>query len=143
MVTMLASAARTASGDSGALTNIPHPEVIKRASFFLDVTVAATEVDDTLNVFIQTRRNDVWQDVALFTEVLGNGGVKQFVAEWSDSPAPETEQGPPQDVAISAGVVQGGKLGDQVRVKWVVVDPGGAAASFTFSVDGEWVRGRP
>ena len=142
MLTLLASAARTASGDSGNLAQLPHPETVEHASFLLDVTVAATDVDDTLNAFIQTRRNGVWQDVAHFTEVLGNGGAKQFVAEWSREDAPETEQGAPQDAAIAAGVVQGGQLGDQLRVKWVVVDPTGSNVSFTFSVSGEFIRRR-
>ncbi len=142
MLTLLASAARTASGDSGALGKPLHPEIIKSVSLLLDVTAAATDVDDTLNVFLQTFRNGQWDDFVHFTEILGNGGVKKFITEWFRGVAPESEQHAPQDVALAAGVDQGGKLGTDLRVKWVVVDPGGGAASFTFSVSGEFVSER-
>ena len=142
MLTLHASAARTASGDTGALGKPLHPEIIKSASFILDVTAAATDVDDTLNVFIQSFKHGLWEDLVHFTEVLGNGGVKKFIAEWARDDAVDAELGAPEDAALAAGVKQGGMLGDDLRVKFVIVDPGGGAASFTFSVSMESVRGR-
>ena len=142
MLTLLASAARTASGDSGALGKPPHPELIKNASIILDVTVAATDVDDTLNVFVQSLKHGLWEDLVHFTEVLGNGGAKKFIAEWAGGDPVDAELGAPEDAALAAGVKQGGKLGTDLRVKFVIVDPGGGAASFTFSVSGEFIYER-
>lgn len=142
MLTLHASAARTASGDTGALGKPLHPEVIKNASFILDVTVAATDVDDTLNVYVQSFKHGLWEDLVHFTEVLGNGGTKKFIAEWARDDAVDAELGAVQDAALSAGVKQGGIMGDDLRIKYVIVDPGGGAASFTFSVSMESVRRR-
>ena len=144
MLTLLASAARTASGNSGSLLDkLPHPEMIKRFRAVLDVTDAATEVDDTLDVYLQTTYDGVnWDDVLHFTQVLGNGGAKTYIAEWDRDMAPESEMHAPQDAVIAAGVVQGGKLGYDMRVKWVQVDAGGGADSFTFSVGMDAVRER-
>ena len=142
MQTLLASAARTASGNSGNITDLPHPEALSRASFLLDVTAAATDADDDLDVYLQTFKNGLWEDFVHFTQVVGNGGAKKFEAHWSDTPTPETEQAAPSDAAMAAGVIQGGALGIQIRVKWVIVDPSGSNASFTFIVSGEFVRRR-
>lgn len=142
MLTLLASAVRTASGDSDALGKPPHPELIENVSLLLDVTAAATDVDDTLNVYLQTFRNGQWDDFAHFTEVLGNGGVQKFLVEWFKGVTPESEQHAPQDATLAAGVQQGGKIGTDLRVKFVIVDPGAGAASFTFSVSGQFVYGR-
>lgn len=103
-------------------------------TFFLDVTAAATEVDDTLDVFVQRLLAPaVWDDIVHFTQVLGNGGTVQFVADVifdsqaSDERAVQTE-------ALSVGTVNAVGLLETLRVSWVQVDPGAGADSFTFSV---------
>jgi len=143
VLTLLASAARTTSDNSGSLSSVfKHPELVERLSLFLDVTAAATDVGDTLDVYLQTTHDGtVWDDVAHFTQVLGNGGAKQFIAEWFRNMAPESEMHAPQDAAVSAGVVQGGKLGVDTRIKWVIVD-GDADGSFTFSVKADPIYNR-
>ena len=140
MLTLLASAARTASGDSGALGKPLHPELIEAASFIIDVTAAADDVDDTLNVFIQSFKHGIWEDLVHFTEVLGNGGAVKEITEWARDVAVDAEILAPQDAALAEGVKQGGILGTDLRIKWVVVDPTGADATFTFSVSMEAVR---
>jgi len=132
MGTLLASAARTASG-TAVLTG--DMTLLDAAAFLLDVTAAATEVDDTLDVYLQHSPDDGtnYDDFIHFTQILGNGGVKQIIAEWSGEQVVESEIHALADAALAAGVLQGPKSG-KWRLKWVIVNPGGGAASFTFSV---------
>lgn len=136
MLTVVASAARTAAGNSGSLkSSLPHPELIRRLRLVLDVTVAATETGDLLDVWFQTTYDGTtFNDVARFVQVLGDGGAKAHIMEWYGDVTPEDEASVPQDAAMSAGVTQGGKLGVDCRVKWTVTDAGTDNASFTFSV---------
>lgn len=122
------SAARTATGTGSATT-------IKDAgagiAFQLDLTAAATDSGDTLNVYVQTTLDGTnWIDVVAFTQCLGNGGAKRHVAKISGTAA-ETmfETGS----ALSAGSVRN-LIGDQWRVRWAITDASTANASFTFSV---------
>jgi hypothetical protein len=39
---------------------------------------------------------------------------------------------------MAAGVLQGGKIGTAMRVKWVITNAGGGVQTFTFSVQGEF-----
>lgn len=143
--TVLASAARTASGTaafpSSLLDALRH---VEEAQFLLDVTVAATGILDTLNVYIQSSPDGgtTWDDFVSFTQVLGNGGAKKYIARWSRTPTPEREMGAPQDGALAAGSVLQGSTGYVWRVKWVIVDGGAAAQSFTFSLAVDAVRSR-
>lgn len=131
--TILASAARTASSTQALSADMTR---IRSAALLLDVTVAATAVDDTLDVYLQHSPDDgtTWDDFVHFTQVLGNGGAKQYIAEWSGFVSPESEMHALQDAAMGAGVLQGPKSG-KWRLKWVIVDAGADNASFTFSVD--------
>lgn len=139
MLTLVASAARTADGNSGPLTPVRHPELLRSARFLLDVTAAATDVGDTLDVYVQqTYDGTNYTDLAHFTQVLGNGGAKKYIAEWFRDLTPESEMRAPADASMAAGVLQGGKIGTAIRVKWVIVDAGTANVSFTFSVGGEF-----
>ena len=133
---LLASAARTASGNGSAIT---YNRRLGAARFFLDVTAAASAVGDTLDVYIQSSLDGVvWDDFVHFTQVLGNGGAKQFVASWIRTLAPTTAQRAPRDATLAAGVEQG-PIGNQMRVKWVIVN-GGGSHSFTFSLQHEPYR---
>jgi len=139
MTTLLASAARTASGVSVFPTALA--DDIVAGIFQLDVTAAATDVGDTLDVYIQHSLDGTnYDDFIKFTQVLGNGGAKTFLARWNSiGAAPESELGAPQDAAMSAGVLQQ-PIGRTLRVKWVIVDAGTDDASFTFSVDAVLAR---
>lgn len=130
MVTLVPSAARTVSGDSGALSQ--HLETCEAAILVLDVTAAAAAAGDTLDVFIQHAVDDgtIWDDFAHVTQVLGNGGAKRVLAFWSRRIAPTTAVKAPQDAALAVGVQQG-PVGALWRVKWVIA---GSTPSFTFSV---------
>jgi len=138
MTTLLASAARTESGVSVMPTAVPAG--IVAGVFQLNVTAAATAVADTLDVYIQHSLDGTnFDDFVRFTQVLGNGGAKVFLARWNAiGAAPEAEQGAPQDAAMSAGVLQQ-PVGNILRVKWVIVDDGTDDASFTFGVEAAFV----
>lgn len=138
MLELLASAARGVSGNA-VLTKPPNPERIAGGIFMLNVTAAATDATDTLDVYLQSSIDEgvTYDDFVHFTQVLGNGGAKKFLAEWmarTGAPNnPETEMHAPSDAAMAAGVKQG-PVGPLWRVKWVIVDPGAGVASFTFSL---------
>lgn len=138
--TLLASAARTASDVFVVPTAVPDDVVA--GTFQLNVTAAATDVGDTLDVYLQhsVDGGTTWDDFVHFTQVLGNGGAKTFIARWNSiGAAPEAELGAPQDAAMSAGVLQQ-PLGRDWRVKWVIVDAGTDNASFTFGVTAALTR---
>lgn len=131
--TLVASAARTVSGT--AIAAEQSLGLYSRATVLLDVTVAAAAAGDTLDVYIQknvaSEGTPVWTDFVHFTQVLGNGGAKQFVAEVQATIAPTAALHVVQDAALAAGVNQG-PWSDRWRVKWVIA---GATQSFTFSVE--------
>ena len=140
---LVASAARTASGDSGALTPFGSKlSSVKAAVFQLLVSAAATEAGDLLDVYIQHSPDDgtTWDDFVHFTQVLGNGGAKKFIATWQRDVSPTTALKPPADASLAAGVQQG-PVSPTWRVKWVIVDASTQNASFTFKVDCQPVFG--
>jgi hypothetical protein len=104
MVSIQASGAQSASGASAAFAN--HTEVLTASIFILDVTVASSLVGDTLNVYVQHSWDDgtSWDDFVSYTQVLGNGGAKKFLAFWAlYGTAPSTPMKAPQDGALTAG----------------------------------------
>ena len=124
---LLASAARTVTaGANGDAVTLP---VAPAYAFCLDVTTAATDVGDTLDVYVQTLIGGQWVDVVHFTQVLGNGGAKRFFGKVSAGLA-ETmfENG----TALAAGAVRN-LCGDAWRARYVLVDAD-ADASVTFQV---------
>ena len=140
MTTLLASAARTASGTFVVPT--PLPAGVLAGVFQLLVSAAATDVGDTLDVYIQhsVDGGTTWDDFIHFTQVLGNGGAKTFIARWNPiGAAPESELGAPQDAAMSAGVLQQ-PIGPNLRVKWAITDAGTDNASFTFGVEAAFTK---
>lgn len=134
MITLLASEARTSSSTASVPDAIARViAASKRGLFLLDLTAAATDVGDTLDVYIQSSVDGTtWDDFIHFTQMLGNGGAKKFTAAWNGEITPTTAMGAPADAALSAGVKQG-PIGPNLRVKWVVVDAD-VDCSFTFTI---------
>jgi len=120
-----------ASGNSRATPLYVHGQW---AELLLNVTSAAAAAGDTLDVYVQASSDGgtTWDDVAHFTQVLGNGGAKKSLIRWQGEIAPTTAQAAPQDAALAAGVAQG-PHGNLWSVKWVVVSA--SAPLFTFSVE--------
>jgi len=108
------------------------------AEFLLSVTAAATAVDDTLDVFIDSSNDGgvTFLNIAHFTQVLGNGGAKKEVAICMRAAAAL--------IAVTSDVAAGGVprafVGDAVRVRYVVVDAGAVNASFAFKVTASFKR---
>lgn len=131
--TLLASAARTASGTAAAATQ--GLGRYDRGLLLLDVSAAAAAAGDTLDVYVQKAvgadANPAWTDFVHFTQCLGNGGAKQHVAELVAIIAPTSALHVVQAAALAAGVNQG-PWSDRWRIQWVIA---GATQSFTFSVE--------
>ncbi len=99
--------------------------------FQLLLTAAATASSDTLDVKVQTTLDgSSWFDVAYFTQMLGDGGAKNFVVKISGT---EPQALFPGTTALTAGNVRH-TIGTQFRTIYTLVDGGGNDQSFTFSV---------
>lgn len=105
------------------------------ALFMLDVTVTATEVDDTLNVTVEGSLDGTnFFEILSFAEVLGNGGAIQH---YEPIQLGSNAAGFIGSDTMAAGA-QIAVLAAQYRVRWSIVDPTGTNASFTFSVGVHW-----
>lgn len=128
---LLASAARTATSDGSNETVVTHVRPPNAMAFILDVTAAATEAGDTLDVFVQTKLDGTnWVDIVAFTQVTGDGGTKRHVAKVIAGAAEAMFE---DSATLSAGSVRD-LLGDGFRPRWDITDSGTDNASFTFSV---------
>ena len=134
LITLKASGAITATaGTNGTAVYVGGERVVY--IFVLNVTAAATEVDDTLDVYIDWSLDDVtYINGGHFTQCLGNGGAKAYYMIFSPGGAGTADVDVSADQAVSTVVPT--VFGPYVRARWVEVDAGGAASSFTFSVIG-------
>lgn len=139
---VLESAARTASGTEEF--NISGGGIVERAKAILvqlDVTAAATAVDDVLAVVLQgTIDGTNYYDIGRFADVLGNGGAKRYIMSINRRSAVESELLTPTDGLIAAGTVLQGPFPNNLRIKYVITDAGDDNASFTFSVHVDVLR---
>jgi hypothetical protein len=130
---LFASAAR---GAGVAQTGTAAEVYGERSRFvaLLDVTAAATEVTDTLDVYVDVLAPDAatWLNAIHFTQVLGNGGAKKFFAVLDPSNPGTAVIDVTSDAAAAA--VRPALFGPQYRGRYTIVDAGGAAAGFTFSL---------
>lgn len=110
-----------------------------RYLFLLNVTAAATAAGDTLNVYVDwSLDNTTWINGGHFTECVGDGGAKKYYMVFDPS-APGTSVIDATSDAAS-GAVRPALFGPYVRTRYVVVDGGGHAESYTFSVTGYAIR---
>jgi hypothetical protein len=126
-VAIQASAAKSTTGTGTAVDGLGEWRAIV---FQCDLTAAATEVGDTLDVFVQTTIDGTnWVDVVHFTQMLGNGGAKRFYAKlmW-DAALTEFENATALGAAANRSI-----MGDSYRCRWAITDAN-ANGSFTFSV---------
>lgn len=101
----------------------------------LDVTAAATDVGDTLDAYIDTSIDGgtKWNNIVHFTQVLGNGGAKTFVAcIKNDNPGASAVFATTSDAA--AGATRQIGFGDRIRFRTTTVDAGTANIGFTYSL---------
>ena len=135
-VALVASAARTATGNGDSVRLLERlgggRQNVNGVSLTLDLTNAATDAADTLNVFVQTKSDGTnWVDVVHFTEVLGNGSnaLRYYSKVAAGTDDLEFEDG----TALASGSVRH-LLGIEWRARWAIVDSGNADQTFTFSV---------
>ena len=128
-VVLLASTTTAAGAVTANGSAVHIPGGFNGMAFILDVTAAATDAGDTLNVKVQCRLDGTnWVDVASFTQVLGNGGALKHVAKVSADAA----QAMFSDAALAAGNVRN-LLGEVWRVTYTQADAD-SDGSFTFGV---------
>lgn len=125
----------TVTTDAGAATNattaaVNLPGMVNGIAFELDVTAAATDAADTLDVYVQTTLDGTnYIDVVHFTQCLGNGGAKRHIGKVLAGAAETMFDG---SAALAAGSVRA-LLGDSWRVKYTQVDAD-EDGTFTFAV---------
>jgi hypothetical protein len=132
LVALLASEARITSGVGASAS----AKGAKALIFLLDVTVAAKDVGDLLDVYVQDSIDGViFTDLVRFTQVLGNAGAKKYYAVVNLQANPTTGMGPVQDCTMSAGARQG-PCGSTIRPKFVITPDGDSTEdqSFTFEL---------
>jgi len=140
VTTLLASAARAVTGFQViSAATAPYVGLSEAARFVLIVSAAAAAAGDTLNVRIQRSYDGgtTYDDFVSFTQVLGNGGAKAFIAEWSVYPTAESEMRAPTQALAAGGVIQGGPMGEQLKITWTIA---GSTPNFTFTVLAEFFR---
>lgn len=104
----------------------------REAVIILDVTAAATDVGDTLDVKIDTLFGSKWVNIGAFTQVLGNGGAKTFaMAIRADNPGASAVFAVGTDAA--AGATRQIGIGSQLRMRGIQVD-GDSNAAFNYTV---------
>lgn len=126
--TLVASAARTASGNSGAITlsDGPFDDIIIE----VDVT-AASGTTPTLDIYVQeTLDGTNYVDVAHFTQITAALTNKARVALKRGNLSDAIKEGI-GDATVAANTLGLPLMTDKGRVKWVI---GGTTPSFTFSV---------
>ena len=136
--TLLASAARTAGTANGSAVALKNST--RALAFLLNVSAAATDAGDTLDVKIQHSpdQGTTWDDIAHFSQVLGNGGAVKEMAFISLDASPEDELRVPS-TALSAGSVMQGPVFPYIRAVGVIVDADGDGG-FTYSVTMQAIR---
>ena len=128
--TILAATTTAADAIDTAGPAVRLPGMVNGMAFTLDVTAAATDAADTLDVYVQTMLDGAnWVDVVHFTQVLGNGGALRYISKIvAQIGQAEFEVG----TALGAAGIRN-LLGDEWRVRYVQADAD-KDASFTFSV---------
>jgi len=110
------------------------PRYTAAAEVLLNCSAAATGATDTGNVYVQASADNgtTWDDVISFTQLLGNGGAKKFLARWNALQAPTTATAAPAIATLAAGTVAQGPHGLLWRVQTVLVNV--TSVSFTIRV---------
>jgi hypothetical protein len=137
-IELFASATKTSS-NTATISNKQLAR-FRNGIILLSVTAAGTTSGDTLNVYLQRNvgsdESPVWDDMVSFTQLLGNGGAKTYIARISSDIAPTTATEAPKDASLTAGSVSQGPWSNLLRVKWVI---GGSAPTFTFNIQGTFM----
>lgn len=130
-----ASAVQEAGTETGSTVAVGSE--FKEATFILNVTSAATDAGDTLDVYIDVSPDagTTWINAAHFTQVLGNGGAKKELVRIISAGALATPTAPLNIASDAAsGAVRNVGLFDYVRYRGVAVNASTDNESFTYSL---------
>lgn len=100
----------------------------------LDVTAAATDAGDTLDVYIDTSFDGgvSFVNIGHYTQVVGNGGAKKFIMSFKAAPVAAANSAPFTSNQAASAALQIG-FGDRIRFRTIMVDAD-ANGSFTYSL---------
>lgn len=120
-----------------AVTGTPYLNLLSKydvATFMCNVTAAATEAGDTLDVYVDLSLNAItWFNAIHYTQMLGNGGAKIFVAQLTHPTAGVADINVTADAAANA---VRNLWAPHVRVGWATTDANANVnAIFSFRVD--------
>lgn len=136
--TLRASAAQAGAGtvtgdDSAGLLKLQ--DNFEQLNATLDVTAAATESGDLLDVYIDTSFDGGtnWINIGRFTQVTGNGGAKRFVLSFKAAPVASSNSSNTATDQSAGNALQIG-FGDRIRYRGTVTESSTVNASFTYSI---------
>lgn len=132
LATVTTVAGAIALGVNGLAAYTP-PLIHGAAEFDLNLTAAATDAADTLDVYVDTSMDGgtLWINIIHFTQLLGNGGAKRETM--AINPRGNVGTAPTVTAADLAAAGVRHLLGGQYRVRYAQVDAN-ANAVFTFTV---------
>jgi hypothetical protein len=135
LITLFAAAARATAAANAVGTAVYLGGERRRFIFILNVTAAATDAADTLDVYVDwSLDGTTYFNGAHFTQVVGNGGAVAYYTVF------DATTGLAADVAITAdqaaNTTSPALFGPYVRGRYTLVDSGDADQSFTFSLLG-------
>ncbi len=130
LITLAASAARTAGGEGTPVTGLGWRN---RFLVLLEITESHTEAGDTLDVYVDFSLDGAtWLNAVHFTQQAGDGAArKEFAVLDPSNPGTSTV-----DVTgdAAAGAVRPAMFGPRMRARWAIADSGNVNSSHTFSV---------
>ncbi len=100
----------------------------------LNVTVAATDATDTLDVYVDTSFDGgtTWINIGRFTQVLGNGGAKKYIMSFKANPIVGSNSVLFTSNQAESAALQIG-FGDKIRYRGITTETN--AVAFTYAVD--------
>jgi hypothetical protein len=130
-ITLAASAVRAADGTGTAVATKGKTAIYMVVCEF---TNKATDVDDTMAVYVDVLVGTTWINAIRFTTALGNGTDSQ-VEYAMLVPGGGNTTVTVATADLASGAVRGDAFGSSMRARWDFTEgAGGGAGTFTFSV---------
>lgn len=109
----------------------------KEAVFTLDVTAAATDAGDTLDVYLDTSFDNgaTFVNIGHFTQLAGNGGAKRYIMAFKSAPIAASNSVLATSDQAAAAALQIG-FGTRFRYRATEANASTADSSYTFSLKG-------
>lgn len=135
--TLKPSAAQTESDTGESLELITDAQPFSQIVFILDLTAAATDAGDTLDVYVDVSfDNSTWVNAVHFTQILGNGGAKRELAKLNVGELNDPDAVLNIASDASAGVTRNVGVAPFYRYRSEITDASTDNASFTYSLLG-------